>query len=63
MLASIHEKLSSLVHRHKDTVSEAVEAAQEATIPVASKNWDFSLTFVGGKVKRQDEERKRERKK
>ncbi|KAG0316938.1 hypothetical protein BGZ97_006142 [Linnemannia gamsii] len=49
MLASIHEKLSSLVHRHKDTVSEAVEAAQEATIPVASKNWDFSLTFVGGK--------------
>ncbi|KAG0277637.1 hypothetical protein BGZ95_005592 [Linnemannia exigua] len=49
MLASIHEKFSSLVHRNKNTVSDAVETAQEVTIPTASKNWDFSITFKGGK--------------
>ncbi|KAF9905179.1 hypothetical protein EC991_001941 [Linnemannia zychae] len=49
MLASIHEKFSSLVHRHKNAAGDAVEAVQEAVIPVASKNWDFSITFKGGK--------------
>ncbi|KAF9134402.1 hypothetical protein BGW39_007154 [Mortierella sp. 14UC] len=49
MLSSIHEKFSALVHRNKNTASDAVEAVQEATIPVASKNWDFSITFKGGK--------------
>ncbi|OAQ32368.1 hypothetical protein K457DRAFT_16376 [Linnemannia elongata AG-77] len=48
-LSSIQEKISSLVHRHKNTASEVVEAVQEVTIPTASKNWDFSITFVGGK--------------
>ncbi|KAF9930214.1 hypothetical protein FBU30_000758 [Linnemannia zychae] len=49
MLSSIHDKLSSLVHRHRETASNAINAAQESTIPVASKNWDFSITFKGAK--------------
>lgn len=49
-LSSIQEKISSLVHRHKNTASEVVQTVQEVTIPTASKNWDFSITFVGGKV-------------
>ncbi|KAF9092380.1 hypothetical protein BGX29_010488 [Mortierella sp. GBA35] len=39
MLASIHEKFSSLIHRHKET---------EVTIPL-SKNWDFSINFHSAK--------------
>jgi len=50
MLASIHEKFSALVHRHKETASEVVEDVQETTLPVVSKNWDFSITFQGAKV-------------
>lgn len=49
-LSSIQEKISSLVHRNKTTASEVVETVKEVTIPTANKNWDFSITFVGGKV-------------
>jgi hypothetical protein len=54
MLASIHEKLSSLVHRHKNAASDTVEAPQETPVPV-SQNWDFSITFQGAKVRKRGE--------
>ncbi|KAG0051494.1 hypothetical protein BGZ83_003615, partial [Gryganskiella cystojenkinii] len=51
MLTSLHQKVSALVHRNRDTVEPlAVQAAQETVAAaVTSKNWDYSITFKGAK--------------
>ncbi|KAF9289590.1 hypothetical protein BGZ68_009008 [Mortierella alpina] len=50
MLASIHEKVSSLVHRHRETISKVIDPAlvQEVVENAnPSKNWDYTITFKG----------------
>lgn len=54
MLASIHEKVSSLVHRHRETISKVIDPAlvQEVVENVnPSKNWDYTITFKGAEVR------------
>jgi len=53
MLASIHEKVSSLVNRHRDTIGKVVDPALvQGAVDKAnpSKNWDYTITFKGAKV-------------
>ncbi|KAG0200467.1 hypothetical protein BGX28_006463 [Mortierella sp. GBA30] len=52
MLASIHEKFSSLVHRHRETGSKAVDSEVDQEVienANSSKNWDYTITFQSAK--------------
>lgn len=51
MLASIHDKISSLVHPHRETPNQAQTTINNATaILIPSYNWDYTITFIGAKV-------------
>ncbi|KAG0247942.1 hypothetical protein BG011_000702 [Mortierella polycephala] len=52
MLASIQQKFSSLVHRHREAIDEVVgseiaEGIEAAVDTCPSKNWDYTITFKG----------------
>jgi hypothetical protein len=54
MLSSLHQKVSSLVHRRREAVDDVVatQPAQEVAAAVtASKNWDYTIVFKGAKVR------------
>ncbi|KAF9380000.1 hypothetical protein CPC16_010507 [Podila verticillata] len=50
MLASIHDKISSLVHPHRETPNQAQTTISNATASLTpSNNWDYTITFIGAK--------------
>ena len=54
MLTSLHQMVSSLVHRRREAVNDVVatQPAQEVAAAVTtSKNWDYTIVFKGAKVR------------
>ncbi|KAG0019956.1 hypothetical protein BGZ81_009529 [Podila clonocystis] len=50
MLASIHDKISSLIHHHRETLHQGKTTITSATASLTpSRNWDYKITFIGAK--------------
>ncbi|KAG0322124.1 hypothetical protein BG000_003014 [Podila horticola] len=48
MLASIQDKISSLVHHHSEPTHQAITTVSNASL-TPSRNWDYTITFIGAK--------------